>query len=85
MKIMCLNRQKSSAPLRVKKSMEDYLIAKKIDFRPDDEARLVVDKDNWPDEHLHQLYEWANQKSNEKHSSPFRLRRECMMLFAKIP
>jgi len=63
-KIMCLNRQKGSAPLRVKKSMEDYLIAKKMDFRPDDEAWLVVDKDNWQDDHLRQLYEWANQKSN---------------------
>ena len=63
-RIMCLNRQKGSAPLRVKKSMEDYLVARKMDFRPDDEAWLVVDKDNWPDEHLRQLYEWANQKTN---------------------
>ena len=63
-KIMCLNHPKGSDPLHVKKCMDDYLASKKASLRTDDEAWLVVDKDNWLDEHLHKLYEWANQKTN---------------------
>ena len=29
-----------------------------------DEAWLVVDKDQWSDEHLFQLHQWSQQKEN---------------------
>ena len=48
-----------SAPAQVLKRMRDYL--KEFNLTSSDEAWLVVDKDQWTDEQLLQLYDWAKE------------------------
>jgi hypothetical protein len=36
----------------------------KESLRETDEAWLVVDKDNWPEEHLNQLFHWSQSQEN---------------------
>ncbi|MCK5132142.1 MAG: RloB domain-containing protein [Candidatus Sabulitectum sp.] len=59
--IKCL-RSKHSSPKQVLKKMRDHLVREAL--RKSDEAWLVVDKDNWSDEHLAELYEWSLEKEN---------------------
>ncbi len=54
--IKCLNRR-SSDPKSVLKEMRQYL--KKESLRNNDEAWLVIDKDQWTDEQLNVLYKWS--------------------------
>jgi len=61
--IKCLESKKDSAPRKVLRRMEEYL--KKEGLREDDEAWLVVDKDQWSDEHLTELSQWA--ESDERY------------------
>ncbi|MCX6345718.1 MAG: RloB family protein [Armatimonadetes bacterium] len=53
---------KHSSPIDVMKQMKERLKEEKL--LPSDEAWLVVDKDNWTDEQLHQLFEWSCAKGN---------------------
>ena len=53
-KIDCLKSNKESSPLQVLARMKKRL--KKEDLKKSDEAWLVVDKDQWTDEQLSQLY-----------------------------
>ncbi len=57
--IKFLRGRDRSAPAQVLKRMRDYL--KEFNLTSSDEAWLVVDKDQWTDEQLLQLYEWAKE------------------------
>ena len=52
----------SNSPLEVLKCMKDHL--KKEPLKNLDEAWLVVDKDQWTDEQLAQLYRWSQDADN---------------------
>lgn len=62
MHIKFLKGGDKSAPAQVFKRMRDYL--KEINLRNSDEVWLVVDKDQWTDEQLLQLHEWAGEAGN---------------------
>lgn len=57
-----LLKHDASDPLSVLKQMKVYL--NKARLKPDDEAWLVVDKDNWTREQLNRLYAWAQMCCN---------------------
>ena len=52
--VKCLKGTKASSPPQVLKRMEDHL--RRNALRSSDEAWLVVDKDQWEEEQLGQLY-----------------------------
>jgi len=60
--IKCLKKKNFSSPPQVLQRMKKYL--KNEGLRGDDEAWLVVDKDEWNDEQLMQLYNWSNNSDN---------------------
>ena len=60
-RVNCL-RSQHSAPKFVLNRMKQHLIGEAL--RNSDEAWLVVDKDQWPDNHLTQLHAWSQQASN---------------------
>jgi hypothetical protein len=60
--VSCLKSSHGSSPLYVLKRMEDYL--RQENLRSSDEAWLVVDKDQWTDEQLVQLHDWAQTHDN---------------------
>lgn len=60
--VNCLTGGRDSSPLHVLKRMEKHL--RQNNLRPTDEAWLVVDKDQWIDEHLTQLYAWTQKCDN---------------------
>ncbi|MCK5861945.1 MAG: RloB domain-containing protein [Candidatus Hydrogenedentes bacterium] len=60
--VNCLKNKHDSAPPQVLARMETHL--KKENLKNTDEAWLVVDKDQWTDEQLTQLHNWAQTKSN---------------------
>src|SRR3972149_2556550 len=55
--VKCLKSRSDSAPRHVLKRMERYLVTNSL--KSGDEAWLVVDKDQWTEEQLSQLHEWA--------------------------
>ena len=57
--VKCLDSRHKSAPQKVLKRMTDYL--KDNQLKEMDEAWLVVDKDQWSDDQLLELYQWANE------------------------
>lgn len=59
--VVCL-KGNSSAPLYVLKSMKDRL--KREPLKNEDEAWLVVDKDQWNNEQLEQLHSWSQGADN---------------------
>lgn len=61
-KVACLKSANDSAPAKVLNRMKQYL--REQSLRKSDEAWLVVDKDQWSDEQLAELYDWSNQKGN---------------------
>ena len=61
-KVACLKSDNDSAPSKVLNRMKRYL--REQSLRKSDEAWLVVDKDQWSDEQLAELYDWSNQKDN---------------------
>ena len=60
--INCLKGKGGSAPRQVLAKMKNYL--KKEDLKSSDEAWLVVDKDEWTDDQLSQLNQWAQGADN---------------------
>ncbi len=60
--IECLKSNHKSSPPQVLKKMLNY--CKKESLKESDEAWLVVDKDQWTDQQLMQLYEWSQQAEN---------------------
>ncbi len=57
-----LKKKGDSAPPQVLDRMRNYL--KRKGLKDSDEAWLVVDKDQWTDYQLLQLYEWAQEADN---------------------
>lgn len=60
--VHCLKGGQESSPPQVLKRMENHL--KREALRSSDEAWLVVDRDQWTDQQLDQLYAWATQRAN---------------------
>lgn len=50
------------SPSRVRDKMKEYLRKNKL--RKSDEAWIVMDRDNWADEHLKQIVDWTKDNSN---------------------
>lgn len=57
-----LKGKNQSSPLDVLKRMQDRL--KEETMKSSDEAWLVVDKDNWTDQQLYELYQWSLLQEN---------------------
>ena len=62
--IRCLKSKSKnkSAPLQVLKRMQNHI--KEEGLKDSDEAWLVVDRDCWDEQHIQQMYDWAQQKEN---------------------
>lgn len=60
--VECLTKTKNSSPTQVLKQMKQHL--KENALKDSDEAWLVVDKDQWPEEHLHLLHAWSKERGN---------------------
>jgi hypothetical protein len=63
-RVSCLKGKHDSSPPQVLKRMTQHLAREKLNSS--DEAWLVVDKDQWTDEQLMQLYRWSLQHKNYK-------------------
>jgi len=61
--IHCLSSKTDSSPPQVLKNIETYLSNNPL-TRKTDEAWLVIDKDQWTEEQLNQLHQWAITKEN---------------------
>lgn len=61
-KIECLKDKNKSSPEQVLKRMKKYI--KENELKRTDQAWLVVDKDQWTDNQLEQLYQWSKQANN---------------------
>ncbi len=61
-RINCLRGGNDSSPNHVLKRMKDFLRIEGI--KRTDEAWLIVDKDQWTDNQLYQLHEWAQKAEN---------------------
>jgi RloB-like protein len=61
-RIKCLKSNHKSSPAQVLKKMLEYL--KQESLKKSDEAWIVVDKDNWTNEQLKKLYDWALSSQN---------------------
>jgi len=53
-----------TSPDKVLVRMKRYLEQKKGELEPYDEAWIVVDKDNWNENQLKQVYEWSKGRDN---------------------
>ena len=61
--VKCLKRPSTeSSPIQVLKRMEGYL--RKESIRKTDEAWIVVDKDDWMEDQLRELLQWAKKSEN---------------------
>lgn len=60
-KIQCLKGKDGTSPLHVLRRMANRL--KEESLRESDEAWLVVDKDEWTNEQLAQLFKWSQKNS----------------------
>lgn len=60
--VRVVTAKSKSSPFYVLKRMKEQL--KKESLQKSDEAWLVVDKDNWPDESLTKLYAWSKESKN---------------------
>jgi len=60
--IKFLPGKSKSAPEQVLSRMKEFLRRERL--QKDDEAWLVVDKDQWEDDDLQKLYEWSRSKDN---------------------
>ena len=60
--IECLKSKHGASPSQVLRNMKKCL--KDLELQEDDEAWLITDKDNWDDNELTVLYQWAQTKEN---------------------
>ena len=61
--VKCLKRPLTeSSPLQVLKKMQEYI--RKESLKKTDEAWIVVDKDDWSEDQLNALVDWANTHEN---------------------
>jgi hypothetical protein len=61
-RVNCLKGSYDSSPPQILRRMKDFL--RNENLRSSDEAWLVVDKDQWTDEQLTLLHDWAQEKEN---------------------
>ncbi len=61
-RIACISNKYRNSPKDVLSEIKKKLT--KTDLRKEDEAWLVVDKDQWTDEQLNSLYKWSEEKPN---------------------
>ena len=61
-RVTCLKGKHDSSPLHVLKRMETHI--ENEGLNQSDEAWLVVDKDNWTEDQLTQLYQWSLSAEN---------------------
>lgn len=59
-KVTCLKGSHRSSPGQVRKRMEQHI--REESLKSGDEAWLVVDKDQWTDEQLTELYSWSQER-----------------------
>ena len=62
LKVNCLKGNHESSPLQVLEKMRAHI--KEEGLKDSDEAWIVMDKDQWTDEQLVQLYIWSQKKDN---------------------
>ncbi len=60
--VKCLRSRGRSSPPNVLKRMKEYIKDNKL--KNNDEAWLVVDKDQWQDDQLIQLHDWSTTQTN---------------------
>lgn len=60
--VQCLKNKQKNSPIHVLNRMKQYIRDEKL--KATDEAWLVVDKDEWTDEQLLKLHDWANALEN---------------------
>jgi hypothetical protein len=61
--VKCLKRSSTeSSPIQVLKKIQGYL--RKESLRKTDEAWIVVDKDDWTEDRLRELLQWAKKSEN---------------------
>lgn len=60
--VKCLKRNDNSSPKSVLKRMKKYLSEEAI--RSNDEAWLVIDRDQWTGSQLDELFKWSEEKDN---------------------
>ena len=61
--VKCLKKPSTeSSPIQVLKKMQGYL--RKESLRKTDEAWIVVDKDDWTEDQLRKLLQWAEKSEN---------------------
>jgi hypothetical protein len=60
--VRCLRKNQGNSPIQVLKQMQAHL--DEFSLRKNDQAWLVVDKDQWTEEQLAQLFEWSEQDNN---------------------
>lgn len=61
-RIKCLRGKNGSAPQNVLQRMNKHI--KEEGVQPSDEAWIVVDKDQWTDDQLQELYRWSEGAEN---------------------
>lgn len=61
-KIHCLSEGNKSSPEKVLKAIEQQI--RREELKSTDEAWIVVDRDQWLDDQLNQLYRWSLQREN---------------------
>jgi hypothetical protein len=60
--VQCLKHKQKNSPIHVLNRMKQYIKNEKL--KATDEAWLVVDKDEWTDEQLIKLHDWAKAFDN---------------------
>jgi len=60
--IKCIPKKYESSPLKVLKRLKKYI--REESLNEEDEAWLVVDKDQWSDAQLRVLYDWTQKQNN---------------------
>jgi len=60
--VKCIRTDKKSSPEKVLARLKRYIGENGL--KKNDEAWLVVDRDTWKDQQLHQLLTWSQQKQN---------------------
>lgn len=61
-RVICLKHKTHTSPLQVLARLKQALKIEQL--RNEDEAWIVIDKDNWPEEELLKLYEWSQKADN---------------------
>jgi hypothetical protein len=60
--VKCIKNQRNLPPKDALNRVQEYVRKEKL--KKKDEAWVVVDRDSWKEEHLHELHAWAQTRSN---------------------